>query len=169
MSAEQKYCVAAQNYGGEDQGAWFQEPHLGNTSRRSECHEHTASEAIKTIAKDYDRETCRIYRAEGVLADALAELQREADTADHARPEPPTAHVYDVHSPGNPVVTCLAADLPRTVGDIQKTGRPSRVSARLPRCEPSTVDALDGVVREPIEDETTRQYPALRLVTGEGV
>ena len=103
------------------------------------------------------------------VRDALAELQREADTADHARPEPPTAHVYDVHSPGNPVVTCLAADLPRTVGDIQKTGRPSRVSARLPRCEPSTVDALDGVVREPIEDETTRQYPALRLVTGEGV
>lgn len=71
MSTEQKYCVAAENYGGEDQGAWFQEPHLGNTSRRSECHEHTASEAIKTIAKDYDRETCRIYRAEDVLADAL--------------------------------------------------------------------------------------------------
>ena len=68
------------------------------------------------------------------VRDALAELQREADTADHARPEPPTAHVYDVHSPGNPVVTCLAADLPRTVGDIQKTaGQSGECSAAAVR------------------------------------
>lgn len=91
-----------------------------------------------------DREEWDAYLLEALRA--VAKQEEAEQTADHGEPafNPRVGAMpgllYDVHAPDQPVVTCLAGDLVRTIGETQKTGKPARVSARLPRAMPSTVD-----------------------------
>jgi hypothetical protein len=97
-----------------------------------------------------------VYAGEWRLAirDVLAELQREADTAEHERPafDPSVGRmpgVYNVETDGGSIQCRDPRDLNRCLGWTTGQHKPARVSTVLP-----------DPVPEHIDDAQTQPYPA---------